>query len=524
MGLRLPLWAQRLAETVGCSTMLRSRALIVTLLVAALAAACGENDSFTAGPPNVPPELAPLHATRGATPGVFDSSGRQVILRGMNLNSLGDYYQANPDYPPVLPLADTDFQRMASYGFNVVRLVLSWSSLQPQRDVISAEYIGRVRAAVAAAKANGIYVVLDMHQDAWGKYIASPPGTVCPPGTEVAIGWDGGPQWATITDGRSTCRAPGIRELSPAVAAAFGNFYNDRDGIQTQLLNAWGALVREFGNEPAVAGYDLFNEPHWGTSTTTALSKLAAFSGRAIDAIRQAEQAAGGFDHIVFFEPLILWPAPQTAITPSFTTDENIVFAPHNYSESINATTIEQGFMRAQEAAATYGTTFWIGEFGWFDNPTDNKPRLIRYAQEEDRLLVGGTWWQWKQACGDPHTIGTPGGQPPPEFIVFNLMKCPGDIDAGAIPEWVAVLSRPYPRAAPGHLLSLESDGDAGTLHLAGTTDSAANGKLDLWVPDRGKGQPVPSGTGLGATRVITVPGGYRVLIDVSRSYTVAID
>ncbi len=503
---------------------LRSCPLTVALLLALLAAACSEDESATLATPNPLPELVPLHATRGTAPGVFDSLGRQVILRGMNLNSLGDYFQANPDYPTVLPLSDTDFQRMAGHGFNVVRLVLSWSSLEPQPDMISADYIARIKAAVAAAKANGIYVVLDMHQDAWGKYIASPPGTVCPSGTELAIGWDGAPQWATITDGRSTCRSPGVRELSPAVSAAFGNFYNDRDGIQTQLLNAWGALVREFASEPAVAGYDLLNEPHWGTAVASAASKLAAFSGRAIDAIRQAEQAAGGFSHIAFFEPLILWPAAQTAPAPTFTADENIVFAPHNYAESLNSTTIEQAFMRAQDDAGTYGTTFWIGEFGWFDNPTDNKPRLIRYAQEEDRHLVGGTWWQWKQACGDPHTIGTFGGQPPAEFLVFDLMKCPGDIDAGPIPEWVAVLSRPYPRAAPGQLLSVQSDGDSGTLQLTGMADSGADGKLDLWVPDRGKGQPVPSGTGLGATRIITVPGGYRVLIDVSGSYTVAID
>ena len=44
------------------------------------------------------------------------------------------------------------------------------------------------------------------------------------------------------------------------------------------------------------------------------------------------------------------------------------------------------------------------------------------------------------------------GGQPPPELIHFNRTLCPGDIDGGPVPEWAAVLSRPYPRAAPGRL------------------------------------------------------------------------
>jgi len=95
---------------------------------------------------------------------------------------------------------------------------------------------------------------------------------------------------------------------------------------------------------------------------------LAAYSGRAITAIRAAEQQAGGFAHIAFFEPVILWPSPQTAFAPDFTTDENIVFAPHNYAESLtafNTLTVEQGFALAAADAATYQSTFWIGEYGW---------------------------------------------------------------------------------------------------------------------------------------------------------------
>ena len=507
--------------------MRRSRLLIVVVLLVALAAACGDDDSNSSGGSGGAaglPALVPLHATRGDRPGVFDAAGRQVLLRGVNLNALGDYFQGNPQLPSVLPLQSTDFPRMASYGFNVVRLVLSWSLLEPQPGVISTAYVQRIAGAVASAKASGIYVVLDMHQDAWGKYIASPPGTECPPNMEPAIGWDGAPQWATITGGASTCRASGIRELSPAVSAAFVNFYNGDDGIQTHLVAAWAALARAFAREPAVAGYDLLNEPHFGTSLGTATVKLAAFYTRAIDAIRAAERDAGGFSHIVFFEPVILWPAPASAPPARFTADDNIVFAPHNYGESLNTMTVEAVFARATADAAKYGATFWIGEFGWFSDPPANKPRLVRFAQQEDAALVGSTWWQWRQACGDPHSIGTTGGQPPPELILFDRFACPGDVDEGAVPEWAVVLSRPYPRAAPGTIGTLTSDGDTGSLHLTGTVETAAGGTLDLWVPDRGKGRPAVSGGGIGETRLTTVPGGYRVFVGVSGSYNVAID
>jgi endoglycosylceramidase len=495
--------------------------------LALLAAACGESQTQAPSRQSGVPALLPLHATRGEQPGIFDSEGRQVLLRGVNLNALGDYYQPNPAYPSVIPLHDTDFPRMAQQGFNVVRLILSWSLLEPARGQISAEYLQRIHAAVDAAKANGIYVVLDMHQDAWGKYIATPPGVTCPAGLERAVGWDGAPEWATITDGKSTCRTPGVRELAAAVRQAFASFYSDRDGIQTQLINAWAAVVSEFAREPAVAGYDLINEPHFGNNFLDPAPQLAAFYTRLVPAIRTVEQQAGGDSHIVFFEPIPTWPSSGTAPAADFTADENIVFAPHNYVESLTsfgaAKTIEDGFAIAAQDAATYGVTFWIGEYGWFGDPSINKAKVIRYARAEDERLVSGTWWQWHQACGDPHTIGMDGGQPPAELIHFNRTFCPGDVDGGAVPEWAVVLSRPYPRAAPGHLVSLQSDGDAATLRLSGVADGAAPAAtLDLWVPDRGAGRPVISGTGVGAPRIIDVSGGFRVLVDVSGHYTVA--
>lgn len=515
-------------NATGASLSVVGRTRVGTLVVgglALLAAACGDHD--TNGPSaSALPALLPLHATRGHRPGMFDAEDRQVILRGVNLNALGDYYQPNPAYPSVIPLKNIDFSQMARQGFNVVRLIMSWSVLEPARDEISVDYLKRLHAAVDAAKANSIYVVLDMHQDAWGKYIATPPGVTCPPSRERAVGWDGAPEWATITDGRSTCRVPGVRELAPAVAQAFDNFYTDRDGIQSQLINAWAAVVREFAREPAVAGYDLLNEPHFGHNLTEPAPQLAAYSGRVITAIRAAEEHAGGFSHIVFFEPIDTWPSPGTALAADFTSDDNIVFAPHNYVESLMTfgdTTIEEGFALAAQDATSYGTTFWIGEYGWFGDPPGNKPKVIRYARAEDQMLVGGTWWQWHQACGDPHTIGMDGGQPPPELIHFNRTFCPGDVDGGPVPEWAVVLSRPYPRAAPGHLVSLQSDGDATTLQLTGVADGAASGAtLDLWVPAHGKGRPVIGGTGVGTTRIIDVAGGFRVLVDVSGSYEVA--
>lgn len=484
-------------------------------------ASCGDDDPSLPQAPATG-RLSALHARRGAAAGIYDAQGRQVLLRGVNLNTLGDYYQGNPNYAPVLPVDDGDFAQMARYGLNVVRLIVNWSSIEPERDHIDRAYFQRIREVIELAKAHDVYVILDMHQDAWGKYIATPPGVMCG-GREVAIGWDGAPEWATITDGASTCRVPGSRELAPAVVRAFSNFYADKEGIQEQFADAWGALAQEFANEPAVAGYDILNEPHFGNNALNSGAQLGPLYERVIDRIRSAERAAGGFSHIVFFEPAIIFPATFSTPPVASIADDNVVLAPHNYAESINdVTTIEGWFTLAAEAAAAFESTFWIGEYGWFSDPPANKARLLRYAREEDRLLLGSAWWQWQQACGDPHSIGIPGHEPSPEQIHFRRSQCPGDVDLGPIPEWTIVLSRPYPRAAPGKLLSLTSDGDTRTMGLHGTTSASAS-PLDLWVPDNGKGLPTITGSGIVAQRITVVDGGYRVRIDVAGAYEVQV-
>ncbi|MCU1448711.1 MAG: Endoglycosylceramidase, partial [Acidimicrobiales bacterium] len=229
--------------------------------------------------------LLPLHVVRGQQARIADADGRHVLLRGVNTNQLGDYYQANLNLAPTVPLTEDDFAQMEALGFDAVRLIVHWSLLEPRRGFIDTDYLDRVHQAVDWAATHGIYVILDMHQDAWGKYIATPPGTLCPPGLQPAIGWDGAPQWATITDGMTTCREQ-LRELSPAVGQAFANLWIDRDGIQTELVKTWAALAKEFAADPAVAGYDLLNEPHPGyTPGVTDLTFLGRYYSAAIDAI-----------------------------------------------------------------------------------------------------------------------------------------------------------------------------------------------------------------------------------------------
>jgi endoglycosylceramidase len=301
------------------------------------------------------------------------------------------------------------------------------------------------------------------------------------------------------------------------VVRAFENFYANTDGIQDELVNTWAAVASSFARDPAVAGYDLLNEPNWGADAATSGARLGAFTKRATDAIRDAEHRADGTSHIIFFEPVVLFPASGTLVPPDDATDPNMVFAPHNYHGSIDPGTSEDGFAAQASAAASYGVTSWTGEFGWFGDPAKNQSDVAQFAAQQDAARIGGTWWQWKQACGDPHSIGAREPAPADLIYQFNLIGCPGDHDQGPVPEWQPILARAYPRAAPGVVRTLLSDGLTGAFSMTGSrADAPPDATIDLWVPNR-SGVPAVGGSGITRIGVEPVDGGFRVTASICR-------
>jgi endoglycosylceramidase len=213
-----------------------------------------------------------------------------------------------------------------------------------------------------------------------------------------------------------------------------------------------------------------------------------------------------------------------------------VVFAPHLYVGSLSldrtvgqsVLSISSEFDEAQREAARDGTTFWSGEWGWFGDPATQASQVAEYASQEDSHLVGGAWWQWKQACGDPHNLS--GGEPSQwTSPSLNRYQCtPTSVTPLGIPApFGAILSRAYPRAAPGRIVSLTSDPASGAMDLRGTT--SALGVLEVWAPAPSFGQtfagsaPTVTGTNLSRVDVESVPGGYRIRAVVAGSYELLI-
>jgi len=88
-----------------------------------------------------------------------DLQGRQVILHGINMVNK----DARAGY-----LGSEDLKTFASFrrwGFNCVRLGVIWDGLEPKPGVFNEAYLQGIDRQIAWAKANDLYVLLDMHQD-----------------------------------------------------------------------------------------------------------------------------------------------------------------------------------------------------------------------------------------------------------------------------------------------------------------------------------------------------------------------
>ncbi len=493
-----------------------ARALLgLTIVVLAAAASCGSEGRGAAGAPAA--GLPPLHV---ADRRIQDSLGRNMLLRGVAVIGLGDYFQGNPGVPSSAGVTEHDLDEIAALGMSSIRLIVHWSALEPERGVRSDDYLARVREVVGWARDRGIYVILDMHQDAWGKYVNTAVDQTCPPPFSPNQGWDGAPEWATFTDGKSRCRFM-VRELAPAVMNAWESFWNDRDGIEQELIDTWAWLAREFRDDTTVAGYDLLNEPNWGLDYDYTIQiRKPAFHRRALDAIRAVERA--DFHKPVFFEPSAVWSAFPIEKAVPFTGDDQIVYAPHIYVESISADIglfgkpvipLRFGFEEAQREADAYRTPFWSGEWGWFGAP--DGVYATRYAALEDEFQVGGAWWSWRGACGDPHGVSWPSGDHGDANGNLLLSRCddpanPGGVEVGLVAANARVLSRPYPRRFPG-TITFTSDPASGVLTLDGTVNASADASpFEIWIP--GSASPALTLDGLAQQSLDQVPGGWILL------------
>jgi hypothetical protein len=547
----------------------------------------------TYGPAGALPWLHVAHPA-GQRAFIADPEGRQVILRGAVTGALVDYWSgtdpADPrpaaHYPidPTAfdgtcpgnsativqpPLCRADLAEMHALGFDVLRLALSWSLLEPRPGVYDKVYLDRVAQVVGWASQEGVYVILDMHENAWSRYLGRPVPPPWPGGSPTALNTlSGAPDWATLTDFWPSQVYLGQRELNPAVFAAFTSFWLNRrvpgpmgaapgGGLQDHYIGALAALAKRFRDNSAVVGYGLFNEPWPGFAPSPLFEDLLLFPfyRRVIDALAGAQDglpcpastpavAACGYPdlgihdrgHLFFFEPNHL--REQTDFTTSvplpFSSSPNLVYSIHTYTHQFTLDALlglgwnsgyppggfGLSFASAEGEARAMRAALFVSEFG---GDPGQDTLLAGQLRQQEVHVVGSTVWPWKENCTLTATWGVYAGVYdglPDQRCAYDRPR--GEPDAGPKaasgclrPDRERLLARVWPLAlSPSSGVSFMYDPWTGAFHLQATTsvrDHRPSPETLVFVPPEVRGEATVSG---GATLAATdlAADGSRLL------------
>ncbi len=189
----------------------------------------------------------------------LDGRRRPLVLHGINVAD------KTRDYGYVGDLTPNDFAAIRGWGMNCIRLAIFWSGLEPEPGRIDEAYLERIAERVEWAKAQGLYVLLDMHQDLYSVKFS-----------------DGAPAWATLDEDKPHITGAVWSDAyytSPAVQTALDHFWDnspapDGGGLQDHYARVWRRVAERFRDEPTVIGYDLMNEPFPGRDASRMLQAV----------------------------------------------------------------------------------------------------------------------------------------------------------------------------------------------------------------------------------------------------------
>lgn len=434
---------------------------------------------------------------------LVDADGRAVVLRGTNLVHKSEPYLAPTTSQPTPAgwpevFDGDDFAYLHEMGFNAVRLGVWYRELVPEVGVIDTDYLDRVDEVVSTFEDNGIYVLLDFHQDVF----------------------HGMPPWAT-TDAAAALSdaAPEFLEaigwaaayMSPRSLRQWADLLTDVDTATTPGVSMWDALAQgvtamaqRFEGRANVAGIEVLNEPFPGIDYVRCIlggcpdveARLSAGYDKVLDAVRVVAPTMP-----IWLEPVIS--APHYGDTSMAAPDDDGVgFAWHAYCSGTDGGELEPvgafeearcnlmmdtAHDRVAQRGAAWGAPTLMTEFGASLNPLD----VNLVTTKADRRV--GSWLYW--AYGYTRTDQSD-----------------------------SALSRLYPEATAGVPVSLRFDRFTGhgTYRYAASDDGGAT---VLSIPSRhypdGYDVVVTGGTVVSPPDVpdlvIEAPPGSDVTVTVSR-------
>ncbi|KXC05347.1 hypothetical protein MhomT_11515 [Microbacterium hominis] len=239
------------------------------------------------------------------------------------------------------PQSSYDF--LASRGMSIVRLAISWGTLQPALTDTAADRAAALSAPVDPKALTMLHEQVDRIERA---------------GMRVVLDLHNGCTFPT---------GPGATSENSLICG--------RDLSLDAQTSIWRTLSREFKDDPAIYAYDIFNEPR---SDLISFATYRAATQAVVDAIRDE-----GDTSRIWVEAMVgNWTFARDAVKGPWVTDahgevdKSIVYSQHFYPRGTATTQVRYDYWRGYEAFQTsivdfgewcerWGVTCSIGEIGW---------------------------------------------------------------------------------------------------------------------------------------------------------------
>ena len=235
-----------------------------------------------------------------------------------------------------------DFDNCAEMGMSVIRLPFTYMNLCDDNGNLKSNAFDRLDWFVSNCSSRGMYVILDMH----GAF-----------GSQNGMDHSG-----EVNDGTQL-------------------YYNQSNKNKT--LNLWKSIAEHFKGNPAVAAYDILNEP--GIKAAATYSLQWDFYNEIYNAIRSKDS-----DHIIIMESC--WDADNLP-RPSQYGWTNVAYEYHYYPwNAQNSSSAQQSYFSRKVSdisSHNYGVPTFVGEFTCFEQEQGWKTAMSIFNSQ------GWHWTTW---------------------------------------------------------------------------------------------------------------------------------
>lgn len=350
---------------------------------------------------------------------IVNGKGENVVLRGIGLggwmlqegymlrvNGQGQQHQIRARIAGLIGEARTgefyeawlnnhtrkiDIDSLKAWGFNSVRLPMHYNlyTLPVEQEPVAGQNTWLEKgfrmtdSLLAWCKANGMYLILDLH--------AAPGGQ----GNDL-----------------------NISDRDPSRPSLWESTAN-----QQKTIALWQELARRYANEPFIGGYDILNEPNWGfedlANDKNGLKEkknepLKNLLVAITKAIREVDRK-----HIIIIEGNG-WGNNYNGILPPW--DNNMVLSFHKYWNYNNQAAIQT----ILDTRNNYKVPVWLGETG--ENSNVWFTEAVRLLETHN---IGWAWWPLKK-MGNNNPLQIPSNPAYEKILSYWSGKGPKPSEAEA--------------------------------------------------------------------------------------------